>query len=383
MYEKFMLRAIELAKLGQGFTNPNPLVGAVIVKDGVIIGEGFHQKYGQLHAEREALLDCRNRGHSAKGACIYVTMEPCSHYGRQPPCTQALIEAGIDSVVVGSQDPNPLVCGKGNEILRKNGITVVENFMKEECDSLNEIFFHYITSKTPYVALKYAMTMDGKIATRTGKSKWITGEKSRNYVHILRNKYSAILVGIGTVLADDPMLDCRLQNTSFCGECSNPLRIILDSSLSIPVESKIVQSARKIETMVVCRHESYADSENLLYSEKLKKKSVLEQFGVEVLEISEDKKNPPYLDLAYLMSILYERKIDSVLIEGGAKINYSALQAGIVNKVYCFMAPKIFGSNSSTAISGFGVEDPQDAFKFKLVKSQIFDEDILLEYCKK
>ena len=177
--EKYMRRAIRLARKGEGWTNPNPLVGAVIVKNGEIIGEGFHHKYGEMHAEREALKNCMERGHNPAGATIYVTLEPCCHFGKQPPCSQAVAESGISRVVVGSRDPNPLVHGKGNEYLRRHGIEVAEDFLKEECDALNAIFFHYITTGKPYVAIKYAMTLDGKIATATGESKWISGEKSR------------------------------------------------------------------------------------------------------------------------------------------------------------------------------------------------------------
>ena len=193
----FMLRAIALARRGEGWVNPNPMVGAVIVRDGRVIAEGWHHKYGELHAERDAL---RALTEPAEGATIYVTLEPCCHYGKQPPCTLAIIEHGISRVVIGSRDPNPLVAGKGVRMLREHGITVVEDFMREECDALNPVFFHYITTGRPYVKMKYAMTADGKIATKTGASKWITGEKAREHVHSLRGYYSSILVGIGTVV---------------------------------------------------------------------------------------------------------------------------------------------------------------------------------------
>ena len=203
----YMRRAIELAKKARGFTSPNPMVGAVIVKDNRIIGEGYHERCGQLHAERNALASCKE---SPKGAVMYVTLEPCCHYGKTPPCTEAIIEAGIRKVVIGSRDPNPKVSGKGAKQLRKAGIEVEEDFLRTECDALNPVFFHYISTGTPYVVLKYAMTADGKIASHTGKSKWITGEKARNHVHQLRHWYSGIMVGIDTVLADDPMLNCRI-----------------------------------------------------------------------------------------------------------------------------------------------------------------------------
>ena len=276
----FMRRAIELAKKGEGRTNPNPLVGAVIVKDGRIIGEGYHHSYGNLHAEREALKDCRERGENPENAVIYVTLEPCCHFGKQPPCTYAIRDAKISCVVVGSRDPNPLVHGKGNAFLREQGIRVIEDFLKGECDSLNPIFFHYITHSLPYVAVKFAMTLDGKIATKTGASKWITNEESRKYVHALRNKYYGIMAGIGTVLKDNPLLTCRLENDS--GELvgRNPVRVICDSSLRIPVESNIVKSAGNVRTIIAC-----ADREREMESENAfrQKKKILVDSGIEVI----------------------------------------------------------------------------------------------------
>ena len=207
-HRNYMMRAIELAKKGIGAVNPNPLVGAVIVKDGRIINEDYHHRYGEYHAERNAILNCQE---DMTGAAIYVTLEPCCHYGKTPPCTEAIIDAGISTVYIGSRDPNPLVAGKGAQILRDHGITVIEDFCREECDAINPVFFHYITKKTPFVALKYAMTMDGKLATYTGASQWITNESSRKHVHLLRHTYTAIMTGIGTVLADNPMMNCRMK----------------------------------------------------------------------------------------------------------------------------------------------------------------------------
>lgn len=241
--EQFMKRAIELAKQGVGWTAPNPLVGAVVVKNGRVIGEGYHRKYGELHAERNALAACTE---DPAGATLYVTLEPCCHYGKTPPCTEIIIEKKIAKVVIGSRDPNPKVAGKGARILREHGINVVEDYMREACDALNPVFFHYITTKTPYVVLKFAMTLDGKIATRTGASKWITGEAARNHVHQLRGRYAGILAGIGTVLADDPMLNCRIDGAH------QPLRIILDSHLRIPMGSRLVRSAKEYPLLIVC-----------------------------------------------------------------------------------------------------------------------------------
>ena len=223
--EDYMKAALNEAVKGLGFTNPNPMVGAVIVKDGRIISRGYHRRYGELHAERNAIINCKD---NLNGSEIYVTLEPCCHYGKTPPCTEAIIQSGIKKVFIGSEDPNPLVAGKGAETLRKHGIYVESGILKKECDRINDVFFHYITYKTPFVVIKYAMTADGKIACYNGESKWITGERARENVQKSRLRYSAVMVGAGTVIADDPMLTCRLENGR------NPIRIICDSSLEYP-----------------------------------------------------------------------------------------------------------------------------------------------------
>ena len=359
--EKYMRRAIQLAAEGEGKTRPNPLVGAVVVKDGRIIGEGYHTKYGSLHAEREALADCTRRGESPKGAHIYVTLEPCCHTGKQPPCTEALVAASVGRVIIGSADPNPLVSGKGIEYLKQHGIQVETGFLEEECDALNSIFFHYITTGKPYVALKYAMTADGRIATVTGASKWITGEKAREHAHRLRNRYAAILVGKNTVRSDDPMLNCRLPGGV------NPLRIVLDSRLWIPLESRLVQTAREIPLLVVCGGQASAE-----------KKGQLERLGAEVLSIPGSDGRT---DLAALVDELGRRGVDSLLIEGGSQVHYSALNAGIVNHIYSYVAPKIFGGEKALGpVSGAGAEQVADAFQLCRTKTQILGDDILIEY---
>lgn len=365
MFEEFMSRAIELAKGGTGRTNPNPLVGAVIVKDEKIIGEGFHHKYGDLHAERDALRDCAERGNNPAGAVLFVTLEPCCHKGKQPPCTEAIVEAGIKTVYVGSRDPNPLVHGKGNEYLRSHGIEVIEDFMRSECDVLNDIFFHFITKKMPYVAVKYAMTMDGKIATKTGASKWITNQKSLSYVHELRNRYSAIMCGIGTILADDSMLTCRMEGGR------NPLRIIMDNKLRTPLDSNIVKTAKDVPTIICSSEIDFSDPLMIDYEKRI---DDYEEAGIEVLCEA---------DLTSLMKELASRNIDSVLIEGGAEINFSAINEGIVNKIYAFVAPKIFGGrDAKTPVSGSGVELPEEAYTFTLKDTKMFGNDIMLEYVK-
>ena len=361
--EQFMKRAIELAKQGAGWTAPNPLVGAVVVKNGRMIGEGYHRKYGELHAERNALAACTE---DPAGATLYVTLEPCCHYGKTPPCTEIIIEKKIAKVVIGSRDPNPKVAGKGARILREHGIEVVEDYMRETCDALNPVFFHYITTKTPYVVLKFAMTLDGKIATRTGASKWITGEAARNHVHQLRGRYAGILAGIGTVLADDPMLNCRIDGAH------QPLRIILDSQLRIPMGSRLVRSAKEYPLLIVC-NESTRDRE-----EGTSRIQKLEEAGAKVWTLPEKNGHP---DLNVLMQRLGEEKIDSVLIEGGGTVNEAALKAHIVHHVYAYIAPKIFGGeDAKTPVEGSGIRLPQECANLRLAKITVLLNDMLLEY---
>lgn len=355
--EKFMAYAVELAKKGEGFINPNPVVGAVIVKDGKIIGKGYHKKYGGLHAERNALNSCRE---SPKGAEMYVTLEPCCHYGKTPPCTEAIIEAGISKVIVGSKDPNPKVCGKGAAKLRAAGIAVEEGVLKETCDGLNDVFFHYITSKTPYVAMKYAMTADGKIASAGGLSRWITGEGARRHAHCLRNKYSGVMAGIGTVLKDDPLLTCRIENGR------NPVRIICDSRLSIPLDSRICRTAKEVTTFIAS---SCADGE---------KKRRLESLGITVLNLPGSGGR---VDLRALMEKLGGLGIDGILLEGGGNLNYGALKAGIVNEIDIYIAPKIFGGETAeTPVEGKGIKDPNDCLLLSSPEIKVLGKDLLLRY---
>ena len=370
--EKYMRRAIELAKKGSGHVNPNPLVGAVIVRDGEIIGEGYHECYGQLHAERNAIANAKKRGNSLEGSTIYVTLEPCCHYGKTPPCTEAIIEEKIARVVVGSDDPNPLVSGKGFQMLREKGIEVIPHFLKEECDAMNHVFFHYIRTGTPYVAMKYAMTMDGKIACYTGDSKWVTGEESRAHVQTLRNHYKGIMAGIGTVLADDPMLNCRIEGGR------DPIRIIADSHLRIPMDSQLVRTAGQQPLIVACLPD--ADEEKAVQLQE-KGVEVLRIPGVTTADITEEQKE--VISLPVLMKELGARKIDGILLEGGGQLNESALQAGIVDRIYCYIAPKIFvGAQAKTPVEGQGLTRAADAWQFKRIGMQEFGQDILLEYEK-
>lgn len=359
-----MKRALELATKGTGYTNPNPLVGAVIVKDGKVIGEGYHEVYGSHHAEVSAF---KNAVADVKGADMYVTLEPCSHYGNTPPCAEAIVKNGIKRVVIGLKDPNPLVAGKGIKLLEDNGIEVITGVLEEEGCKLNEIFLKYITTKLPFCIMKTAMTLDGKIAANTGDSKWITGELSRKYVHALRHRVSGIMVGIGTILTDDPLLNTRLDDGCGC----DPVRIIVDSSGRIPLDAKVLNLQSKAKTIIAVTE--IADKE------KLKR---LEDKGAEVI-ISPEKKNR--VDLQFLMKELGKRKIDSVLLEGGSALNYAALEEGIVDKVNAFIAPKIIGgSTSKTPVGGAGREYMKEAITLEHTNIRTFGDDIMIEgYIKK
>lgn len=360
MDELYMRMALELAERACGYTNPNPMVGAVIVKDGQVLGKGYHTRCGCLHAEREALRDCQSRGIDVKGATMYVTLEPCCHYGKTPPCTQAIIENGIKKVVVGSFDPNPKVAGQGIRILRDHGIEVVTGVLEDECDDLNEVFMHYIRDKKPFVVMKYAMTADGKIATRTGKSQWITGPEARGQVHKDRHRYSAIMVGIGTVLADNPTLNCRIDG------CLSPTRIICDTHLRIPMGSNIVGTANSYPTIIATRS---TDGDKI---------ANLEKAGCQVL-VQEGQ--GPGIDLVDLMDRIGAMGLDSVLLEGGGQLNWSALEAGIVSKVQVYIGNKIFGGKEAKSpVGGSGVDLPGQARTLKLKSIEAFGSDLLINY---
>lgn len=354
--EEYMCLALQLAARGCGMTAPNPMVGAVIVKKGQIIGQGWHEKYGQPHAERNALSSCTQ---SPEGATMYVTLEPCCHHGKQPPCTDAILTAGISRVVVGSADPNPLVCGKGIQILREHGIAVTENILREDCDRLNEVFFYYIQRGRPFVVMKYAMTMDGKIAAYTGKSKWITGETARNHVQQQRLRYTAIMVGVGTVLADDPMLTCRIPGGK------SPIRIICDTELRTPLESKVVLTADRTPTIIAT---CCSDREKQLPYEKA---------GCRIFQV---EASGGHVDLEELMKKLGQDHIDSVLLEGGGTLNWAALNRGIVQKVQAYIAPKLFGGETAkTPVEGIGVASPDGAVLLKNSRMIRLGEDFLIE----
>ncbi|MGN1481733.1 bifunctional diaminohydroxyphosphoribosylaminopyrimidine deaminase/5-amino-6-(5-phosphoribosylamino)uracil reductase RibD [Porcipelethomonas sp.] len=354
--EEYMKEALAEAKKGMGFTNPNPMVGAVIVKNGKVISKDYHHRYGEFHAERNAILKCKE---DMTGAEIYVTLEPCCHYGKTPPCTEAIIQSGIRKVYIGSDDPNPLVAGKGAEILRRHGIDVETGILKDECDRLNRPFFHYITSKTPYVVMKYAMTADGKTASYSGKSKWISNELSRADVHKSRLRYAGIMTGIGTVLKDDPQLTCRLENGR------NPVRIICDSNLRIPSDCNIIRSAKEVPTIIAC-------------TENAQNTEISQNPEIKIIRTSSDN---GHVDLNELMQKLGEEKIDSILLEGGGELNFSALKSGIVNRIQAYISPKILGGAAAVSpVGGIGLDSPDSCVMLGEPEITRFGNDILAEW---
>lgn len=353
----YMKLAIEEAKKGEGFTNPNPMVGAVIVKNGTVISKDYHHRCGEFHAERNAILNCRE---SMEGAEIYITLEPCCHVGRTPPCTDIILESGIRKVYIGSMDPNPLVAGRGASLLRQNGREVVTGICEQECKSLNKVFFHYILHKTPYVVMKYAMTADGKIATQTGASRWITGEAARRRVQISRHKYMGIMAGVGTILADNPRLTCRLEGKR------TPVRIICDTNLRTPLTAEVVKTADKIPTILATA------------SKDGEKAKPYQERGCQILTVPLDG---AHIDLKILMQKLGEIGIDSILLEGGAELNYSALKSGIVHAVEMYVAPKMFGgAGAKTPVAGIGVTLPEEAFSLCNPRMRQIEEDLLIEW---
>ena len=376
---EYMQRAIALAKKGAGFVNPNPMVGCVVVKDNEIIAEGYHEYYGGLHAERNALThttaDC-------KGATLYVTLEPCCHHGKTPPCTDIIIEKGIKKVVVGLLDPNPLVSGKGISILQNAGIEVVTGVEVDKIKELNKVFLKYIKTKRPYVILKTAMTLDGKIASHTGDSKWITNEKSRQLVHKLRSEMMGIVAGIGTVKADNPMLNCRLegQQTTDNRQQSvrQPIRIIVDTKASISLDSNIVKTANEYRTILaIGRDVTPVASEKTTAKSQQPKADILKSFNVEIL-LCEEKDG--HVDINDLMIKLGQMGIDSLLLEGGSCLNAAFLEAGCVDEVYAFIAPKIIGGeHSKSPIGGKGIELMKDAITFDKVEIEQIENDILIK----
>lgn len=354
-----MKRAIKLAKKGIGYTNPNPLVGAVIVKNDKIIGEGFHEIYGGPHAEVNAFNSAEE---DVEGATMYVTLEPCSHFGKTPPCANLIVEKGISKVIIGMKDPNSLVAGKGIEILKNSGIKVEMGILEEDIKKLNEIFIKFITTKKPFCILKTAMTLDGKIASVKGDSKWITNEESRTYVHKLRHQVSAIMVGVDTIIADNPKLTTRLVDKNGL----DPIRIVVDTTGRTPLDSNVLNINSEAITIVA--------TTNKIDSVKIK---AIEAKGAKVI-ITPLKDGR--VDLENLMIQLGELNIDSILLEGGSTLNFSAIDQGIVDKVIAFVSPKIIGGDQAkTPVGGKGIENMEDAVALENIDVSRFHEDIMIE----
>lgn len=354
--EQWMKRALHLAEAGRGKTSPNPVVGAVLVKRGKVVGEGYHARVGEAHAEIVAL---RQAGEKARGAVLYLNLEPCAHFGRTPPCAPQVVKAGVKRVVIGMEDPNPVVNGKGTEALRKSGIAVKVGVLEKDCQRLNEAFCKYILKKEPFVVLKVAATMDGKIATRNGGSKWISGEASRRFVHQLRDQVDGVLVGIGTVLRDDPLLTTRKK------EGSEPYRIVLDSQLKIPEEAKVFEHS---PSKVILATTESAPQEKI---ERMEKR------GVRVLIVDSKEGR---VDLRSCLSKLGEIGIMTLLVEGGSRVNGSFLDEGLIDKFLLFLSPKLIGDPQALGIfGGKGVANLKDSVALKEIKTKRIGEDIFVE----
>jgi diaminohydroxyphosphoribosylaminopyrimidine deaminase / 5-amino-6-(5-phosphoribosylamino)uracil reductase len=352
--ERFMHRALTLARKGEGNVSPNPLVGAVIVRDGRIIGEGFHHRCGENHAEINAVRDATE---SVAGATFYVTLEPCSHHGRTPPCAEALIACRPGRVVIGAVDPNPLVSGKGIAALRRNGIETEVGVLEAACREINRVFFKYIRTGLPYVTLKFAQTLDGRIATASGHARWISSPASLRFAHRLRAIHDAILVGAGTILTDNPELTCRLVRGR------DPLRIVLDSALRLSPDANIFSDGKR--TLVASTHRAPAEGRRLL-----------EKKGVEVLEIGEDPAGR--IDLGELLTVLGKRTISSLLVEGGASVATSFLKENLVDRLLVILAPKIVGEGIN-AIGELGIRKMDDALAFSFHRIIRRGADLILD----
>ena len=365
--KKYMRMAIELAKKGAGGVNPNPMVGAVVVKNGKVIGRGYHKFFGGPHAEVYALEEA---GKEAEGATIYVTLEPCSHYGKTPPCAKKIIDMGIKKCFIGSSDPNPKVAGKGVAMLKEAGIEVVENVLKEECDEINQVFFKYIKTKIPYLFVKCGITLDGKIALSNGISKWITNSISREKVQYYRNKFMGIMVGINTVLTDNPSLTARIENGV------NPFRIIVDPHLKINEDCKVVKNNEDEKTVIITSQKNLFD-ENAENTEiQLKQKRLVEKNKVKFIFIDGEK-----FSFRKMLEEIGKAGIDSVLLEGGETLISLAFEENVIDGGEIFIANKILGDNSAKPfISGFVREKMEEAVQLTNVRNNIYGENVGMEF---
>ena len=365
--EKYMRMAIELAKKGAGAVNPNPMVGAVVVKNGEVIGRGYHKFFGGPHAEVYALEEA---GKEAEGATIYVTLEPCSHYGKTPPCAKKIIDMGIKKCFIGSSDPNPKVAGRGVAMLKKAGIEVVENVLKEECDEINQVFFKYIKTRIPYLFVKCGITLDGKIALSNGISKWITNSIAREKVQYYRNKFMGIMVGINTVLTDNPSLTARIENGV------NPFRIIVDPNLQIDENCKVVKNNEDGKTMIITSQKNLftEDAENTEI--QIKQKRLAEENKVKFIFIDGEK-----FSFRKILEEIGKAGIDSVLLEGGETLISLAFEENAIDGGEIFIANKILGdSGAKPFISGFVREKMDEAIQLTNVKNNIYGENVGMEF---
>ena len=365
--EKYMRMAIELAKRGAGAVNPNPMVGAVAVKNGKVIGEGYHKFFGGPHAEVYALEDA---GKEAEGASIYVTLEPCSHYGKTPPCAKKIIDMGIKKCFIGSSDPNPKVAGRGVAMLKEAGIEVVENVLKEECDEVNQVFFKYIKTRIPYLFVKCGITLDGKIALSNGISKWITNSIAREKVQYYRNKFMGIMVGINTVLTDNPSLTARIENGV------NPSRIIVDPNLQIDENCKVVKNNEDEKTVIITSQKNLftEDAENTEI--QIKQKRLSEENKVKFIFIDGEK-----FSFRKMLEEIGKAGIDSILLEGGETLISLAFEENVIDGGEIFIANKILGdSRAKPFISGFVREKMEEAVQLTNVRNNIYGENVGMEF---
>jgi diaminohydroxyphosphoribosylaminopyrimidine deaminase/5-amino-6-(5-phosphoribosylamino)uracil reductase len=368
--ERLMREALRLALRGYGATSPNPMVGALLVKNGKIIGRGWHRRAGLPHAEIEALRDAEKHGHNPRGATLYVTLEPCSTHGRTPPCTDAIATAGIKRVVIGATDPNPKHVGSGFKILRRAGIEVVHGILADECANMNEAFNHWIVHRTPFVTVKAAMTLDGKIATATGESKWITGEKARQFGMKLRQGSDAILVGVNTILADDPSLTARSRKSEVRNE-KKLRRIVLDSMARTPLNAKVVSDEFAPMTTIVVGQ----------YAPKNRIKALAERTNVLVSPISKSSisNRQSAIDLHWLLKKLGSENVTSLLVEGGGEVNASFLFGGFTHRVAFFYAPKILGGRDARkSVGGDGIKKLSEAIQLREIEWRKLGTDWLL-----
>ena len=357
IHEYYMQLALDEAKKGKSMTKLNPMVGAIIVKDNQIISRGYHKKYKGDHAEVDAI---KNSKVNLENSTMYVTLEPCSHYGNTPPCVDKIIENKISKVVIASLDPNPIVDGNGVKKLVENNIEVITGILDDENQKLNEVFMKYIKTREPFIIMKSAMSLDGKICTNIGESKWISCEKSREHTHNLRGDVSAIMVGINTVIKDNPKLTCRVENKD------NPIKIIVDSNLKIPMDSYIVEDAKNNKTIIVTTN----NSDN----QKIK---LLEELNIEIMIVN---KKDSRVDLKDMVKKLGQSNINSILLEGGSTLNFSALKEGIVDKVMFYIAPKIIGgSGKNSCVSGDGIKKLDDCIDIDNLTYTQIDKDILIQ----